>query len=95
MKDSVKENIDCQFGFKILELSRNLKYEFYKGGRNGRISFVRASILSGMQCPDRILEAAYKISGDWVRQAVETTIEEGENIHWGMDASGRLYVIED
>lgn len=86
---------NTNFGIEILGQAHDLKLMFDGGGREGRISYVKASICAGTTGPEEIVEAAARISGPWIRGEMETIINEGENIHWGMDASGRLYVIED
>ena len=80
-------------GFDMLEASENLKFAFDRAGAEGRISFAKACILSGLVRSGEITEKAYAISGSHAQEAIDVLLMEGENIHWRRDANDNLELI--
>jgi hypothetical protein len=80
-------------GFSILRRMRELKLAFDEAGPEGRISFAKACIWSGLTQPDEIIAEACAISGDHLESVFDTLLMEGENIHWRKCAEGSLELI--
>lgn len=80
-------------GFDMLEGSENLKFAFDRAGVEGRISFAKACIWSGLVRSDEISEKACAISGSHAQEAINVLLMEGENIHWRKDVDDNLELI--
>ncbi|OBX19250.1 hypothetical protein A9995_09030 [Erythrobacter sp. QSSC1-22B] len=84
-----------EHGFGIIRAAQNLKLAFNEAGQDGRVSFAKACIWSGLTQPDEIVAEACAIAGDRVESAFESLLMEGENIHWLKCVSGSLELMTD
>ena len=85
--------ITLRHGFNIIRKMQDAKLQFDVGGRQGYVSFIKASILSGTNYPLLIINNAVRATGEHIRDEIEMILEEGENIHWARNSFGELYVI--
>lgn len=82
-----------QHGFNILRRLQDLKLAFDEAGPEGRISFAKACIWSGLSQPNEIVAEACAIAGDHLESAFDTLLMEGENIHWRKCTNGSLELL--
>jgi len=89
----MQQTLTPQHGFNILRRTQELKLAFDEAGLEGRISFAKACIWSGLTRPDEIIAEACAIAGDHLESVFDTLLMEGENIHWRKCAEGSLELI--
>lgn len=84
---------NTKLGFNIRQRMSEIKHDFDAAGYWGWVSFIRASILSGIVYPSDIVEEAIAISGSHLESEFAFLIDEGENEHWYKSSDGRLSVL--
>lgn len=82
-----------EHGFNILRRMQELKVCFDQAGPDGRVSFAKACIWSGITQPDEIISEACAVAGDHLESVFDALLMEGENIHWRKCAEGSLELI--
>lgn len=79
----------------MLRRMRELKLDFDAACPNGRISFAKACMWSGLTRPEEIVAEACAIAGDHLEGEFNTLLDEGENIHWRKSRDGSLELIKE
>jgi len=87
------ECITTELGFEILNAADANQMRLLQGGPVALVSLIKALIWSTTSRPSDLIDEVCAIAGEHIEGTVETLIDEGENIHWGRDATGRLYLL--
>ena len=85
-------DISAKFGFELREQLQALKLAFDAAGTEGQVSFIKATVRSGITQIEDVIAEVTKLTGAHAYGEVEDLIHAMMDIHWVQTLSGGLHV---